>query len=135
MQEAIQLLGLLGLAVISNILGGMYVNVNIKDFKFDWQKLVNGIIKAIIISFMFLSLAYIIEQIPDLESVLGVQPKAMIISAIGIYVAKTGQHLIDIFGLKKDEVKKVEEDIQAKIEEEYMDRYNEILELTNQPKI
>lgn len=122
MQEAIQLLGLLGLAVISNILGGMYVNVNIKDFKFEWQKLVNGIIKAIIISFMFLSLAYIIEQIPDLESVLGVQPKTMIISAIGIYVAKTGQHLIDIFGLKKDEVKKVEEDIQAKIEEEYMDR-------------
>ena len=122
MQEAIQLLGLLALAVISNILGGMYVNVNIKDFKFDWQKLVNGIIKAIIISFMFLSLAYIIEQIPDLESVLGVQPKAMIVSAIGIYVAKTGQHLIDIFGLKKDEVKKVEEDIQAKIEEEYMDR-------------
>lgn len=122
MQEAVQLLGLLGLAVISNILGGMYVNVNIKDFKFEWQKLVNGIIKAIIISFMFLSLAYIIEQIPDLESVLGVQPKTMIISAIGIYVAKTGQHLIDIFGLKKDEVKKVEEDIQAKIEEEYMDR-------------
>ena len=122
MQEAVQLLGLLGLAVISNILGGMYINVNIKDFKFDWQKLVNGIIKAIIISFMFLSLAYIIEQIPDLESVLGVQPKTMIISAIGIYVAKTGQHLIDIFGLKKDEVKKVEEDIQAKIEEEYMDR-------------
>ena len=109
MQEAIQLLGLLGLAVISNILGGMYINVNIKDFKFEWQKLVNGIIKAIIISFMFLSLAYIIEQIPDLESVLGVQPKAMIISAIGIYVAKTGQHLIDIFGLKKDEVKKVED--------------------------
>ena len=122
MQEAVQLLGLLGLAVISNILGGMYINVNIKDFKFEWQKLVNGIIKAIIISFMFLSLAYIIEQIPDLESVLGVQPKTMIISAIGIYVAKTGQHLIDIFGLKKDEVKKVEEDIQAKIEEEYMDR-------------
>ena len=121
MQEAIQLLGLLGLAVISNILGGMYVNVNIKDFKFEWQKLVNGIIKAIIISFMFLSLAYIIEQIPDLESVLGVQPKTMIISAIGIYIAKTGQHLIDIFGLKKDEVKKVEKDIQAKIEEEYMD--------------
>lgn len=122
MQEAIQLLVLLGLAVISNILGGMYVNVNIKYFKFEWQKLVNGIIKAIIISFMFLSLAYIIEQIPDLESVLGVQPKAMIISAISIYVAKTGQHLIDIFGIKKDEVKKVKEDIQSKIEEEYMDR-------------
>lgn len=122
MQEAIQLLGLLGLAVISNILGGMYVNVNIKNFKFEWQKLVNGIIKALIISFMFLSLAYILEQIPDLESVLGMQPKTMIISAIGIYIAKTGQHLIDIFGLKKDEVKKVEEDIQAKIEEEYMDR-------------
>lgn len=122
MQEAIQLLGLLELAVISNILGGMYVNVNIKNFKFEWQKLVNGIIKAIIISFMFLSLAYILEQIPDLESVLGMQPKTMIISAIGIYIAKTGQHLINIFGLKKEDIKKVEEDIQAKIEEEYMDR-------------
>lgn len=122
MQEAIQLLGLLGLAVISNILGGMYVNVNIKNFKFDWQKLVNGIIKAVIISFMFLSLAYILEQIPDLESVLGMQPKTMIISAIGIYIAKTGQHLINIFGLKKEDIKKVEEDIQAKIDEEYMDR-------------
>ena len=122
MQEAIQLLGLLGLAVISNILGGMYVNVNIKDFKFDWKKLINGIAKALMITFMFLSLAYILEQIPILIDVLGMQPKTMIISAIGIYVAKTGQHLIDIFGLKKDEVKKVEEDIQAKIEEEYMDR-------------
>lgn len=122
MQEAIQLLGLLGLAVISNILGGMYVNVNIKNFNFDWQKLVNGVIKAVIISFMFISLAYILEQIPDLEAVLGMQPKTMIISAIGIYVAKTGQHLINIFGLKKEDIKKVEEDIQAKIEEEYMDR-------------
>ena len=122
MQEAVQLLGLLGLAVISNILGGMYVNVNIKDFKFDWKKLINGIAKALMIAFMFLSLAYILEQIPSLIDVLGMQPKTMIISAIGIYVAKTGQHLIDIFGLKKDEVKKVEEDIQAKIEEEYMDR-------------
>ena len=53
MQEAIQLLGLLGLAVISNILGGMYVNVNIKDFKFDWKKLINGIAKALMIAFMF----------------------------------------------------------------------------------
>ena len=65
MQEAIQLLGLLGLAVISNILGGMYINVNIKDFKFDWKKLINGIAKALMITFMFLSLAYILEQIPS----------------------------------------------------------------------
>lgn len=122
MQEAIQLLGLLGLAVISNILGGLYVNVNIKDFKFEWQKLVNGIIKAVMVMFMFLSLAYILEQVPSLVDTLGMQPKTMIISAIGIYVAKTGQHLINIFGLKKDEIKKVEDDIQAKIEEEYMDR-------------
>lgn len=122
MQEAIQLLGLLELAVISNILGGLYVNVNIKDFKFEWQKLVNGIIKAVMVMFMFLSLAYILEQVPSLVDTLGMQPKTMIISAIGIYVAKTGQHLINIFGLKKDEIKKVEDDIQAKIEEEYMDR-------------
>lgn len=122
MQEAIQLLGLLGLAVISNILGGMYVNVNIKDFKFDWKKLINGIAKALMIAFMFLSLAYILDQIPSLIDVLGMQPKAMIIGAISIYVAKTGQHLIDIFGIKKDEVKKVEDNIQDKIEEEYMDR-------------
>lgn len=122
MQEAIQLLGLLGLAVISNTLGGMYVNVNIKDFKFDWKKLINGIAKALMIAFMFLSLAYILDQIPSLIDVLGMQPKAMIIGAISIYVAKTSQHLIDIFGLKKDEVKKVEDGIQTKIEEEYMDR-------------
>lgn len=122
MQEAIQLLGLLGLAVISNTLGGMYVNVNIKDFKFDWKKLINGIAKALMIAFMFLSLAYILDQIPSLIDVLGMQPKAMIIGAISIYVAKTGQHLIDIFGIKKDEVKKVEDNIQDKIEEEYMDR-------------
>lgn len=122
MQEAIQLLGLLGLAVISNTLGGMYVNVSIKDFKFDWKKLINGIAKALMIAFMFLSLAYILDQIPSLIDVLGMQPKAMIIGAISIYVAKTSQHLIDIFGLKKDEVKKVEDGIQTKIEEEYMDR-------------
>ena len=96
--------------------------MNIKDFKFEWQKLVNGIIKAVMVMFMFLSLAYILEQVPSLVDTLGMQPKTMIISAIGIYVAKTGQHLINIFGLKKDEIKKVEDDIQAKIEEEYMDR-------------
>ena len=121
MQEAIQLLGLLGLAVISNILGGMYVNVNIKDFKFDWKKLINGIAKALMIAFMFLSLAYILEQIPSLIDVLGMQPKTMIISAIGIYVAKIGSHLINIFGLQKQQVEKAEKEVVEKIEEQYLD--------------
>lgn len=121
MQESIQLLGLLGLAVVGNILGGMYVNVNIKNFNFDWQKLVNGAIKAIIVVFMFLSLACILEQIPSLSETIGIEPKAMIVSAIGIYTAKVGKHLITIFGINEEDVKKVEQEIQEKLEEEYVD--------------
>lgn len=121
MEEVIQLLGLLGLGVVGNILGGIYVNVNVKNFKFDLPKFLNGIVKAICVAFMFIALSYILEKVPNLSQTLGIEPKAMIISAIGIYVVKIGNHLINVFGLQKQQVEKAEKEVVEKIEKQYLD--------------
>lgn len=103
MKETMELLLLLGLAVVGNILGGVYININLNKVEFDWKKLVSGIIKALCVSAMFLILALIIEKLPNLAESLGVEPKAMIVSAIGIYAGKVIGHLTKIFGFKKEE--------------------------------
>ena len=48
MSEMLIQLGLLAVAIICNILCGIYYNINIKDANFDWYKLVNGVLKAIV---------------------------------------------------------------------------------------
>lgn len=117
MEEVVKLLGLLAISVIANMAGGIYVNVGIKNYKWDWKTFVHGIVKAICIGIMFLALAYVLEQIPSLSETIGVEPKAMIVSAIAIYAGKVVNHLTSIFGLEKkvNTVNTTEEN------EEYMD--------------
>lgn len=117
MKEVVNLLILLGLSVIGNILGGVYVNINLSKLNFDWKKLVTGIIKALCISFMFLILAFIVESIPNVTETIGIEPKALIVSAIIIYATKIAGHLMKIFGIKKEEVTIIPEK-EVKIEEE-----------------
>lgn len=117
MEEVVKLLGLLAITVIANMSGGIYVNVGLKNYKWDWKTLVQGMIKAVCVGVMFLTLAYVLEQIPSLADTIGVEPKAMIVSAIAIYAGKVVGHLTSIFGLeKKEEVAKVED-----IADEYVD--------------
>lgn len=101
MEESIKLLILLTLVAIANMAGGIYVNVGIKNYKWNWKTFVRGIVKAICVGIMFLALAYVLEQIPSLSETIGVEPKAMIVSAIAIYTGKVVNHLTSIFGLEK----------------------------------
>lgn len=126
MKEVFELLLLLGIAVFSNLLCGLYLNIGMKQISFDKNKLINGIAKALCVSLSFIGLAYIIYEVPSLSDAIGVEPKAMIISAISLYAGKTAISLCNIFGIKKDEtVKKVETTVVQKVEDtletEYVD--------------
>lgn len=126
MKEVLELLLLLGIAVSSNILCGLYLSIGVKKITFDKTKLINGIIKALCVSFAFIGLAYIINEVPSLSEAIGVEPKAMIISGIALYSGKTTVSLCNILGIKKEDmVKKVETTVVQKVEEtletEYVD--------------
>lgn len=124
MKEVVDLLVLLGLSVIGNILGGVYVNVNLNKIEFDWKKLVTGLIKAACVTSMFLILALIVEKMPSVTESIGVEPKALIVGAIAIYATKIVGHLTSIFGYKKNEITsipKVELKIEEKEDEEFVD--------------
>lgn len=120
MKETVDLLILLGLAVIGNILGGVYVNINLNKIKFDWKKLVTGLIKAVCVSSMFLILALIVERMPNVTESIGIEPKTLIVSAIIIYATKIAGHLMKIFGIKKEEVANIPK-VELKIEEKDAD--------------
>ena len=81
--------------MICNILVGLFYSINIKNIKFDWTILVNGIIKAIIIS-VFIGLSYIFDSLKELAEGNRVTPKFVLISAITLYTSKA------IVGLSKN---------------------------------
>lgn len=100
MENIINYLTILGLLSASNILIGLYYNVNIKDFDFDVVKFFNGVIKAVIIIFSFVSLYYTFYQIPELTEAVGFNPQVIMTSAIVLYVTKVGLGLGNILGIK-----------------------------------
>lgn len=123
MQECFKLLIALGILAIANIIGGIINNIKLRKFKFEWKKLLNGVIQFLGFGFMFISLAYCINEIPEIGDALGVQPKAMILAAILVYACKVFDQLNDTFNLKKQikvngEVKEVKETVK---EEEFVD--------------
>lgn len=99
MKEILNYLPLLDIAIICNILCGIYYNINVKDIKFNWAKLLNGIIKAIIIAVVFIGMAYIFDQMNDLAEALGVTPKFIMVSAITLYSSKVLIALGKILGV------------------------------------
>ena len=126
MKEVFELLLVLGIAVVSNILCGLYLNIGLKQFTFNKTKLLNGIAKASCVALAFIGLAYIINEVPSLSETIGIEPKAMIISGIGLYAGKTAVSLCNILGIKKEDmVKKVETTVVQKVEDtletEYVD--------------
>ena len=99
MNEILTYLPLLGIAVVCNILLGLYYSINVKSIKFDWIILVNGIIKAIIVSSVFFGLAYIFDNLKELAEAIGVTPKFILISAITLYTSKAIIGLSKILGV------------------------------------
>lgn len=99
---------ILGMLCVSNILLGMFYNINIQDFNFDKIKLLNGIVKILIIMFSTYSLYYAFICLPQLSEALGVDPCVIMVTAIVAYTSKVVIKLSKIFGISK-EVKKKEE--------------------------
>ena len=102
MSEMLIQLGLLAVAIICNILCGIYYNINIKDANFDWYKLVNGVLKAIVISAVAIGMAFVFENKPELSEAVGITPNFVINSAIILYVSKVLVGLGKILGIKVD---------------------------------
>lgn len=102
MSEMLIQLGLLAVAIICNILCGIYYNINIKDANFDWYKLVNGVLKAIVISAVAIGMAFVFENKPELSEAVGVTPNFVINSAIILYVSKALVGLGKILGIQVD---------------------------------
>ena len=102
MSEMLIQLGLLAVAIICNILCGIYYNINIKEANFDWYKLVNGVLKAIVISVVAIGMAFVFENKPELSEAVGVTPNFVINSAIILYVSKALVGLGKILGIKVD---------------------------------
>ena len=107
MIEILNYLALLGIAVICNILCGIYYSINMKEISFNWNKLFNGIMKAIIVIVVFIGMAYIFDQMKELAEALGVTPKFIMVSAITLYTSKVLISLGKILGVEiKIETKK-----------------------------
>lgn len=98
----IEYLPYLGVAVLINFATGIYQNINIFGYKFDYKKLINGIIKMLIIVGTFIGGAFIYDKIGTLNiGDLELTPNIIIISAIVMYFSKAMLNLKTILELEK----------------------------------
>lgn len=86
------------IAALVNVLLGLYNNIGVERYKFDVRKLINGLIKAVIIIVAFIGIAYCFD-ITDLNS-LGLTPDMIVNTAIILYVGKSLQNLTKILGVE-----------------------------------
>lgn len=86
------------IAALVNVLLGLYNNIGVEGYKFDVRKLINGLIKAVIIIVAFIGIAYCFD-ITDLNS-LGLTPDMIVNTAIILYVGKSLQNLAKILGIE-----------------------------------
>ena len=109
MLEILELCAYLGILVVINILCSVYYNIKVADIKFDKQKLLSGIFKASIVAISFVGLSFVFNQLPQLADAVGVEPKAIMMSAIILYAGLAIKSLADILKVKvveKEEDKK-----------------------------
>lgn len=91
------LLPTLAIAIVINMLLGVYNNISIDKCDFDWKVLANGIIKAAIIACAFMGIAYAFDS-TDLSAI-GVTPDLIMNAAIILYMGKAVQNLVKILGI------------------------------------
>ncbi len=97
MEEILTLLPVLFVAIMMNIAAGIYYNIGTKKLCFRWTTLIAGIMKAAIISCIFIGAAYCFEK-TDLSSA-GLTPVFVMTSAIVLYVGKALTSLGKILGI------------------------------------
>lgn len=98
MNEILNLLPVLAVAIAMNIGAGLYYNIGTKQLSFDWRTLFSGILKAAIVAGMFIGTAYCFEA-TDLSSI-GVTPIFVMMAAITLYVGKALVSLGKILGIE-----------------------------------
>ena len=86
------------IAALVNVLLGLYNNIGVERYKFDIRRLINGLIKAVIVIIAFIGIAYCFD-ITDLNS-LGLTPDMIVNTAIILYVGKSLQNLTKILGVE-----------------------------------
>jgi len=59
--------------VLANTITGMHYNINVKELKLDWNKLGNGILKALVIGFGTILGTIPIVMLPHILKDLGIQ--------------------------------------------------------------
>lgn len=99
MMEIFNALGILAIVVMCNILCGIYYNVNVKNMKFDLTKLLNGIVKAVIVGIIAVSMSFVFTEMPELTEAIGITPMMIMNSAIILYGGKALIGLGKILGV------------------------------------
>ena len=97
MKELISLRPTLAIAITMNIAAGMYYNIGTRRMHFELSLLASGLLKAAIVTFMFIGTAYCFDA-TDLSAT-GVTPMFIMTSAIGLYVGKAMISLGKILGV------------------------------------
>lgn len=85
------------IAIIVNILLGVYYNINLNNVEFNIKTLLTGVIKGIIIGVSFIGVAYCFDT-TDLSQV-GISPDLIMNSAIVLYITKSLYNLAQILGV------------------------------------
>ena len=101
LDTVIRYIPVLGVLIAVNIALGLYNNIENICEAFDWRKLVKGIVKALCVSGAFIGLAYSFDVTGtsiDL-GVFDIDPEAIMISAIILYLGKGLQNLASILGV------------------------------------
>lgn len=97
MNEIMQLLPVLAVAITMNIEAGLYYNIEKMKSAFDRKILISGIIKAVITASLFIGTAYCFEA-TDLSPISDT-PLLVMKSAISLYVGKALVSLGKILGI------------------------------------
>lgn len=88
----------LAVAIMCNIALGMYYKIGKEHLEFSWTQLLSGILKAAIVGGSFCAMAYCFG-VTGLGGNL-VQPQDIISAATVLYMAKSIDNLMAIFGVK-----------------------------------
>lgn len=105
----IAILPYLGLAIVTNIVLGLYNSLERIKERFSWKKLLLGIVKAAIISEAFVALALIFDKIGagvDM-GIFEVAPDVLIYAALALYVGKCIQNIKNIFALPDEKISEI----------------------------
>lgn len=120
LSKIIAFLPYLGVAVATNILLGLYYNLEKIKEVFSWKKLLLGIVKAAIVCEAFIGLALIFDKIAGVVDVgiFEVAPDVLLYAAMAVYVGKCIVTLKNIFTVTDEQIKAVK-DAMPEYEKEY----------------